>query len=107
MSVCDQVIVDERTKKPSLIGIFTGLEVESFPSDPQRFSVAAFLIGGAGDGKIELRVQQIVSGDVIYTQGGSIQFRDRTDIVNVFFRVRMIRFPSPGFYVFQLFVDEQ
>ncbi len=48
MALCDQVIIDDRTKKPSLIGIFTGIAVDDFPSDPQRFSAWAWL---TADGK--------------------------------------------------------
>lgn len=107
LSVCEQVIVDTRSQNPSLIGIFTGLGVDDFPSDSQRFSVAAFLTGTAGEGRIELRVIRLATGDQIYQQSGKVSFRDHTDIVNVFFRVRKIRFPGPGFYLFQLLVDDE
>ena len=102
LTICDQVIVDERTKKPSIIGMFTGLGVEQFPSDPQRFSVCASLTGGVGDGRIELSVSQASTGETIYQQAGTIHFPDRTDMVNVFFRIRKLRFPAPGFYLFRL-----
>jgi hypothetical protein len=107
LAVCDQVLVDARTDKPSLIGVFTGLGVDGFPSDPQRFSVAAFLTGSAGEGKIEVRAIRVATGEQVYQQGGRVSFRDRTDIVNVFFRVRKIRFPAPGYYLFQLLVDDE
>src|SRR3954452_13477017 len=48
--LCDRVIVDKDTNSPSAIGIFTGLAVERFPSDPQRFSVLAMLTDAQGDG---------------------------------------------------------
>ena len=47
----------------------------------------------------------MATGEQIYQQGGALTFRNHTDIVNVLFRVRKIRFPEPGFYLFQLFVD--
>lgn len=106
LTLCDQVIVDERTKKPSLIGSFTGIAVDNFPSDPQRFSVCASLTGTSGSGRIELRVIQLATGDEVYRQYGGLSLGDRTDIVNVFFRLRRIRFPAPGFYLFQLLVDD-
>lgn len=107
LTLCDQVIVDERTKKPSFIGIFTGIGVDNFPSDAQRFSVCASLTGSSEQGRIEIRVIQLGTGEQVYSQSGTIRFRDRTDIVNVFFRVRAIRFPAPGFYMFQLLVDDE
>lgn len=107
LTICDQVIIDEHSKKPSLIGSFTGLAVDDFPSDAQRFSVCASLTGTSGNGRIEVRVVQLATGDEIYRQGGGLNLGDRTDIVNVFFRVRRIRFPAPGFYLIQLFVDDE
>jgi hypothetical protein len=107
LTVCQQVIVDARSQNPSLIGIFTGLGVDDFPSDAQRFSVTAFVTGSAGEGKIELRAIRLATGEQIYQQGGRVSFRDQTDIVNVLFRVRKIRFPAAGFYLFQLLVDDE
>src|SRR5262245_37850614 len=78
LTVCDQVIVDERTKKPSLIGVFTGLGVDDFPSDPQRFSVCATLTGSTGQGRMEVRVVQLATGDQIYDQAGLVAFGDRS-----------------------------
>ncbi len=49
--LCDRVIVDKDTYSPSAIGIFTGLAVESFPSDSQRFSVLSVLTHTQGDGR--------------------------------------------------------
>jgi hypothetical protein len=107
LSLCDQIIVDERTKKVSLIGIFLGMGVEEFPSDPQRFSVAASLTGTSGSATIELRVVRLATGEQVYEQRGTLTLPDRTDIVNVLFRVRTIRFPAAGFYQFQLLVDDE
>ncbi|MBW3538840.1 MAG: hypothetical protein KY476_01080 [Planctomycetes bacterium] len=107
LAVCDQIILDRDTQKPSLIGVFTGLSVNDFPSDPQRFSVAAFLTGGVGAATIAVRAVRLASGEQIYRQEGEVSFRDQTDIVNVLFRVRSIRFPEPGFYLFQLLVNDE
>jgi hypothetical protein len=63
--------------------------------------------GSAGEGKIELRAIRLATGEQIYQQGGRVSFRDQTDIVNVLFRVRKIRFPAAGFYLFQLLVDDE
>ena len=81
--------------------------MDSFPSDPQRFTVAAFLTGSAGESKIEIEAIRLATGEQIYQQGGILTFRDQTDIFNVFFRVRQIRFPAPGFYLFRLLVDNE
>jgi hypothetical protein len=57
--LCDRVIVDKDTNSPSAIGIFTGLAVERFPSEPQRFSVLAVLTDAQGDGRGKLAVYRL------------------------------------------------
>ena len=105
--LCERIIVEEGTGQPSLISVFSGLEAATFPTQPVRFSAYFVLTGGTGSGRIEMRVFQIATGDQIYVRRGRITFPDRTDIVNSFFRIRSIRFPSPGFYVFQIFIDDE
>jgi hypothetical protein len=103
--VCEQVIVDHYSRNPSPISIFTGLQVEQFPSDPQRFSVFAALTDALGEGRLELRAVRLDTDDEIYAQQFPLQFPDRATVVNVNIRVRNIRFPVSGVYEFQLLVD--
>lgn len=103
--LCDQVIIDRTTNKPSLIGIFTGLRVESFPSDPQRFSVFAALTNAEGTGSIVLEATDDESGDQIHLQSGDIYFPDRFTVVNASFRTRGVIFPAAGQYTFSIAVD--
>jgi hypothetical protein len=103
--LCEQVIVDQHSRNPSPINIFTGREVDQFPSDPQRFSVFAALTDSQGQGRLELRAIRLDTGDQFYSQGYPIQFPDRTMVVNVNIRIRNLRFPVPGVYEFLLLVD--
>jgi hypothetical protein len=57
--LCDRVIIDKDTNCPSAVGIFTGLAVEQFPSDPQRFSVLALLTDAQGVGRGKLVVYSL------------------------------------------------
>src|SRR5437762_14205083 len=56
LTLCDYVIVEERTKKVSLIGTFTGLGVPDFPAQASPFSVFTVLTDGLGSATIELLV---------------------------------------------------
>jgi hypothetical protein len=49
LMLCDQVIFEEGTQKPYLLGVFTGLAVEIFPTPPQKLDVFAALTDGSGD----------------------------------------------------------
>jgi hypothetical protein len=56
LTLCDYVIVEEGTKKVSLIGTFTGIAVDHFPAVPQPFSVFSALIDGLGDATMNRRL---------------------------------------------------
>jgi hypothetical protein len=107
--LCDRVIVDKDTNSPSAIGIFTGLAVERFPSEPQRFSVLAVLTDAQGDGRGRLAVYRLdqhwLRQEEIYVTEHAIRFPDRFAVVNFNLRVRTIRFPASGSYELVLFVD--
>jgi len=107
--LCDRVIVDKDTNSPSAIGIFTGLAVEHFPSDSQRFSVLAVLTDAQGDGRGKLAVYRLnehwLRQEEIYATEHTLRFPDRFAVVNFNLRLRTIRFPASGSYEFVLFVD--
>lgn len=105
LALCDYVIQEEGTKKVSPIGIFTGMGVERFPSDPQPFTAFATLTDGVGDARIQLVVKRLDTGDEIYTWEAPIHFVDRLAVVNFRFRLRRCSFPAPGWYLFTLFID--
>ena len=107
LTLCDRIIVDHFTGQPSLFSIFTGLQVDEFPTQPTRFSACVMLTGGVGGGIMELRAIQLATGDQIYARRGRVNFPDRSDIVSVFLRMQSIAFPAPGFYLFQLLIDDE
>jgi len=103
--LCEQVIVDQHSRNPSPINIFTGLAVERFPSDPQRFSVFAALTDSQGEGRLEVRAIRLDTGEQFYAQQYPLQFPNRATVVNVNIRIRNIRFPVYGEYEFLPLVD--
>jgi hypothetical protein len=107
LTLCDRIIVDQLTGQPSLICIFTGLQVDRFPSPPTRFAAYAVLTGGVGRGIITLRALRSTTGEQVYRQRGRISFLDRTDVVSAPFRIDGIVFPGPGFYLFQVLIDDE
>ena len=106
LMLCDQVIVDKDTFKPSLIGVFTGLAVQDF-AEPQRFSAFAALTNGRDAGKLELVCNRLDTGDPIYRQTYEITFPDPLAVVNINIRIRSIIFPGPGWYDFELWINEE
>ncbi len=103
--LCDQVIVDLHSRNLSPISIFTGLAVDDFPSQEQRFSVFSSLTNGRGQATIRLAVSRLDTGEETYEQEHSILFPDPLLVVNIHFRLRTISFEAAGLYEFVLYVD--
>src|SRR4051794_34496397 len=96
MWLCDQVIIEEKTKKPSLIGCFLGLPVEMFPSPPQRFSVFSALTDARGAGTIGVVATRLETDEVIYQDAHPISFPDRMIVVHVHLLLTRVIFSEPG-----------
>jgi hypothetical protein len=56
LMICDQVIFERVTHKPYLLGVFTGLAVDGFPTGPQKLDIFAALTDGHGKVTIRLTV---------------------------------------------------
>ena len=85
--------------------VFTGLMVNAFPSEAQKFSVFAALSDGSGSSTMRLDIVRLDSGDLIFTQSYPIHFPERRTVVNVHLRLKGIRFPIHGVYAFDLLID--
>jgi hypothetical protein len=105
MNLCDYVIVEERTKKVSLIGTFTGMSGDRFPFTARPFSIHAVLTEGAGSGTIQLEVVRLDTGEVVYTHRGGIFFPDVLQEVICHVRLQQCEFPTPANYQFTLLID--
>lgn len=103
--LCEQVIVDQHSRNPSPINIFTGMAVEAFPSARQRFSAFATLTEGNGNATMKLVANRLDTGDEVYSRSYPIGFPDRVAVVNIMIRLNDISFPAAGVYEFVLLVD--
>lgn len=97
LMVCEQTIIDKDTNNVSLINCFTRKQLERFPSDPQRMSVAAFLVGCVGRLKIDLAVRRLDTLDELFRRSFVAQFSDRLAEVRLLCRFRC-SFPVAGAY---------
>lgn len=104
--LCDQVVFEQATQKPYLLGIFTGIATDGFPTAPQKFDIFAALTDGLGDVTITLNVVHLETDQEIYGQTMTLTFPDPIRVVNLRFRVRRLIFEVPGSYVFALNVGD-
>jgi hypothetical protein len=105
LTLCDQVIVEEGTRKVSLIGTFSRIRLRTFPSEPSPFCVFGTLTDGRGDGILEVAIARQDTNEEIYAAQRDIHFPDRFAEVHVLFRIGGCRFASSGGYVVTLLVD--
>jgi hypothetical protein len=105
MSLCDYVIVEEGTGKPSLIGCFDRLVVPAIPPPRRSFFVAAELTGGHGRSRVSVEVARPDTDETMWWSHGDVYFRDRLFVVR--YRTRVVNCPLPvsGRYAVSLLVD--
>jgi hypothetical protein len=100
--LCDQVLFEQGTQKPTLVGVFTGIGATGFPTVPQRFDLYAALTDGLGQGAVDLVVDRLEPEERIWNQRMELSFPDPLRVINLRFRFRQLSFPAPGSYVFAL-----
>jgi hypothetical protein len=105
LSLCDYVIIEEGTGKPSLIGCFDRLIVSEIPSEPRDFSLAAELSGGHGRGRVSVDIRRPDTDESIWRGHADVYFRDRLFVVRYRTRMKGCSFPVPGRYAVMLLVD--
>jgi len=103
--VCERVIVEKETDNLSLINCFTRKKVESFPSEPQRFAVVAFMTDGMGEIPMELNITRLDTLEVIEEQVFRLRFSDPLQEVRFFFRWTTCVFPEAGQYDIYLLAE--
>jgi hypothetical protein len=106
LMLCDYVIVEEGTKKASLIGAFSSIRATRFPVAPALCAYAA-LTDGLGDAAVDLVVTEAASDEEIYRLVRTIHFPDKLTEVRALFRIRDCSFPAAGSYLFTLLIDNE
>jgi hypothetical protein len=105
MLLCDQVIVDESSKKKSLIGVFDRLNALNFPA-LLNCAIYAKLADAEGRYTLRLRVVSLsdesLLGEIVF--GGNVP----TQLEPSEFGVQLmgIPIPAPGKYEFQMYAND-
>ncbi|MCI0363566.1 MAG: hypothetical protein L0219_06755 [Phycisphaerales bacterium] len=105
LTICDYVIVEERTKKISTIGSFSGMKVPRFPHLPPPVSVFAWLTDGHGVGLAQVAVKSLAYDTDIYSEFLEVKLPDRLTEVPISHRIWSCVFHSGGLYEVSLSVD--
>src|SRR4029078_4719405 len=93
MFLCNQVTLEQNTNKPTLVGVFTGLSWDQFPSAPKSLDVFAALTNGHGAVVLDLQVIRLTTDEQINGQSIEVTFPDPLAVFNLRFRFRLLSFP--------------
>jgi hypothetical protein len=105
--LCEQRIVEERTKNITLVHCFPRLNAVRFPAVAPRLVVYAALTDGLGDGSLRLNVERLETSEEIAFREQQIRFSDPLQEFRIFFHFRRLRFPAAGRYQFTLLADRE
>jgi hypothetical protein len=105
LMLCDQVIIERDTNKPTLVGVFKGLGCSQFPSTPRPMEVFAILTDGQGLINLDIVVIRLETDERTAARRIVQEFPTPLDEVDVRFRLRTLSFPAPGTYLFELQAD--
>jgi len=100
--VCDSIIVDEISKKKTLVGVFTNINSTKFPCVHQSMALYISLTNAEGNHALIIRLKQIETEALIGELQVNATFFDKTKVTDFGFNVPPIKLPDPGRYEFQL-----
>ena len=105
LTLCNNVLVEAVSHNVSLVSSFASFRGNEFPFVPAPFYVFAPMIGGQGEGMIELTVTQLETNEEVYQMKRRTVFSDRFKEVHALFQISNCVFPETGAYLFTLLVD--
>jgi hypothetical protein len=103
--LCENVIIEERTRNVTLVNCFTDRTAERFPTDPIVFTAFAFLSDGVGNVPMELVIERLDTLEVIHRVWFAVEFGSPLQTVRCSIRVRRLECPVAGHYQVSLLAD--
>lgn len=102
--VCDQVIIDARTNKASVIGIFENISAPKYPARHPRLAFFFELTNGRGKIELTIKLVDVHNEDkMLWECTVQQELKDVRQVLNSTFDISGIQFPHPGEYRFQIY----
>jgi len=106
--ICDMVIIDRISDKPSIIGAFETINAPRYPARHPRLVFFCQLTNGRGRTNVSIKLVDVEEEDkLLFVATGKYEFKDIRQVANMTFDIGGIVFPHPGEYRFQIFVDAE
>src|SRR5438094_416437 len=107
LMVCEQVIIEEKTRKVTVVNSFTRHAVKQVPAELFPFVVYAVLTDGIGDMPLTMRINRLDTDEEIYHLSRSFRFAEPLQQVRCIFRVRDCTFPIFGYYEVAILAEDE
>ena len=105
--ICDTIIEDKLTGKKSIIGMFDRLTASKFPCLHPQLSILVSLTSGYGNYDCEILCTSKTGVSTVFGAKGKIALNDPSQVVDIAFNFKSIRFPKIGDYWLQFLVDDE
>jgi hypothetical protein len=104
LMLCEEI--DEEGGLRNVYGLFTSLPAEFYPHVRESFCVFAQLSGGLGTVPFYFDIRRASDERLIHTSiRQTLDFRDRTQLIQLAVTFRNVRFEQPGVYLVELYCD--
>jgi len=105
--LCDNIVSDPYTGKPTLIGIFSHFRADKFPMQFQTSIYARFI---DAEGKYNFRIEYAqVETNIVLSQAKfqDMKIPDRLEPFDFITRTPVLSIPKPGKYEFRLYANDK
>lgn len=105
LKLCQQAVVQERTRNVTLVNCFRKLVFRSFPAEPLPFTVCIVLTDGLGKGELTLTITSLEGMQDVWEHSWEADFPDPLKELWFLIPVAGCTFPEPGRYQAALSVN--
>lgn len=106
--VCDAVIVDKRTDKGTVVGVFDTIHAPQYPARHHTLCLFCQLTNGRGRVGVHIRIVDLEDEEKVLIETTlPAEFVDVRQVANVIWEVGGLVFPHPGEYRVQLLVGTE
>ncbi len=103
--LCQQAVIEEKTRNVTLVNCFNRRAQESFPTPAQSFTVYAVLTDGLGDMTLSLSVAPLDTLVPMATHSRKVKFTNPLQELRLLASTKSFSFPKPGRYQVSLLAD--
>jgi hypothetical protein len=102
--LCEQIIIDAQSERPSLINIFDAVHAEEFPAEIGPLKIFAKVTERIGNCGFSFEIRDLQNGSsILDIPRIDVHFDDRFQLVNIVAGVNSLSIPRPGAYDLILF----